>query len=590
MSRSPSRTMRSCAGAPRRTGLAARQQPRHALVLLLVIVAVTMASLIGASAALTASAQRSSASVAADLAQARLAALSGLQGVMAELADQREAMLAGEPPVVSDTWALHIGEDGSRIDIRLIDVSPDVDGPLAPESGRLDINAATASMLEELGLDKALADRIVAARRQRPFASPAELLRVRGITEEMLGDASASTLAGDALLAGGSLVGSDTTASEGMDADSALGAPPDLASLVTVFASDPNIQGGIAEGSERFRGRLRVNLNQPWSDRLGNALIERFGQDAADGVQGIMEQGTTFTSDADIIRTLRRLNLPPETWGEILDVFCTSDNEFLPARVDLRTAPERVLAALPGISPEQAADIVAARDQLPIDATQSPTWLVTEGLLKPDEFELAVDHLTTRCMQWRVRVEAGIVRPRSVDSSIGGPIDAGRGDDAPLEPRVVYEAVVDIASQRPRIAYLRDITLLNAARSVAADPTLLESLALAMPDTDPFGIDGDGLDPVDGSNATDPGTGFDPLGESLGEIGYGESGFLDPKPDIGTSTAPASRSSGQPDNRTVPESGASNDPRAGGGSDQPIPDSGFSDRRIGRWSTQGGRS
>lgn len=570
----------------RRHAAAARPQPRRALVLLLVVVAVTMASLIGASAALTASAQRSSASVAADLAQARLAALSGLQGVMAELIDQREAMLAGEPPVVSDTWALHIGQDGSRIDIRLVDVSPDFDGPLAPESGRLDINAASAAMLEGLGLDKALADRIIAARRQRPFASPADLLRVQGITEEMLGDANASTLMGSAVLDGGSTVGSDPTASGGLDLDTALGAPPDLASLVTVFASDPNIQGGIAQDSERFRGRLRVNLNQPWSDRLGNALIERFGQDAADGVQRIMEQGTTFTSDADIIKTLRRLNLPPETWGEILDVFCTSDNEFLPARVDLRTAPERVLAALPGISPEQAGDIVAARDQLPPDATQSPAWLVTEGLLKPDDFELAVDHLTTRCMQWRVRVEAGIVRPRSVDSSIGGPIDAGGGGDAPLEPRVVYEAVIDIASQRPRIAYLRDITLLDAARSVAADPTLLDSLALATPEGDPFGEDGDGLDPLDGSADSEPGADSDPLGESLRETGYGDAGFVDPKPDIGTSPAPGRRS----DNRGVPESGASNDPRAGRGSDRPIPDSGFSDRRIGRWSTQGGRS
>ena len=100
----------------------------------------------------------------------------------------------------------------------------------------------------------------------------------------------------------------------------------------------------------------------------------------------------------------------------------------------------------------------------------------------PSVFEGIVDLVTTRCMQWRVRVEAGLARADGAGPGIGGPVSgaaAGGGlESLDLRPRVVLEAVIDVASQRPRVAYLRDVTLLEASVLVLGDPGLVESLGL----------------------------------------------------------------------------------------------------------------
>jgi hypothetical protein len=77
---------------------------------------------------------------------------------------------------------------------------------------------------------------------------------------------------------------------------------------------------------------------------------------------------------------------------------------------------------------------------------------VIEGILSPDEFVKAVDWMTTRSMQWRVRLEAGIIDTDSPE----------RGTPE-LQERMTLEAIIDVASDRPRVAYLRDVTLLSTA-------------------------------------------------------------------------------------------------------------------------------
>jgi hypothetical protein len=85
----------------------------------------------------------------------------------------------------------------------------------------------------------------------------------------------------------------------------------------------------------------------------------------------------------------------------------------------------------------------------------SLVWLVSESILTVDQFEQAIDLLTTRTLQWRVVVEAGFVDTGSDEGA----------DFPPLVDRVVVEAVIDVASERPRVAYLRDISMAAAAQA-----------------------------------------------------------------------------------------------------------------------------
>jgi hypothetical protein len=64
-------------------------------------------------------------------------------------------------------------------------------------------------------------------------------------------------------------------------------------------------------------------------------------------------------------------------------------------------------------------------------------------------------------MQWRVRVRASIERAGTTSDA------AGSAESGSTELRsAVFEAVVDAASERPRLAYLREITLLPIARAM----------------------------------------------------------------------------------------------------------------------------
>lgn len=510
----------------RRLRRVAARDARPGIVLLLVVVIVTISALIGGSVAMSASTEREATSAARALVQARALAWSGVQGVMAELGAQRESLLAGEAPVLTESWELFSDEGGGRGVVRLIDLTEDAEGFIIAEGGLLDLNSATKAMLMELGLDEGLAGRIIASRGQRPFASVADLRRVAGLTDAVL-------------------YGSPGSEQE-EGADSGMGPQGGLAANLTIFAFDPNIQTGLGDDAERFRGRQRVNLDQPWSARLRDALVERFGEGAAAGVERIMREGTTFGEERDIIATLRRLRLPPDTWADVLDVFTTSDDEYLIGRVDLGTAPQSVLACLPGIDEEQAREIVAARERLGAEAMRSPAWLVTEGILSESAFEEVVDHVTTRCMQWRVRVEAGIATSDQTGTGIGGPLGGGaEAQGSPLRPRVVLEAVIDVSSQRARVAYLRDISSLDAAREVLGDAGLGEELLVPDSSDTPGEAEDSGVDETSGE-------------PEVGRDRSGRGGRL-PTPGVG---------------------GNADGGREGVGAE-------LRDRRIGRWTTGG---
>lgn len=437
---------------------------RRGVILPAVLVTLAVGALIGTTALYFADAGRRAASAGLDATQVRALGWSAVQGAMAELAARRDDLLAGEPPQLTEQWVAFQTGGGRSGLFRLLPMGPEGD-LAAGENGKLDLNHALEASIARLpGLDEQFAAAIVAA---RPLESLEDLLAIEGISREMVygGDDEGGKALG---------AGQETSASQGVaEVFAGAGARP-LADTSTVYSFDPNIQSGA--GDAQRRGDRRLNLNVEYNERLGRALDDRFGRGAGDAVRQVMESGRTFQRDADIVAALRLFRLPAEEWAPLLDTLTTSDHEYLPGRVDVNVAPAEVLATLPGLSDEIARAIVDRRESLSPSARLSVTWPLTEDLLTPEQFQEAVDHLTTRSMQWRVRVEAGLTArgPTGFAASVDdlsfdefGVLDSG--DGTRLERRVVLEAVIDVASQRPRVAFLRDVTYEPLSRRLAAE-------------------------------------------------------------------------------------------------------------------------
>ncbi len=517
-----------------RMGEGSRASVIVAVLLLLVIGVIVSAGVLGSAAAAASATQ-------ADLkrTQARALAWSGVQAVMAQLALQRNELLQGAQPDVKARWSLYTDVDGTQAVVRLLDVSPaDPSTMLASENAKIDLNSATSEMLAALpGIDQSLAEKIVALRDAQPLRSVESLLGVAGVDAQLLYGLPSSiadvastggfsspdgSFLGDAGFGGQAGVDAQTQNNTDMMDQGPMAANA-LVQLCTVYSFDPNVQLGLDNEGETM-GRQRVNLHVPWSDQLGEAIAKRIDQRAADMVKGLMQGKQDFSSDSQLVKLLIGAGVKPEDWSLVFDVFTTRDDMYLPGRVDINRAPVEVLAAVPGIDQEHAAMIVEHRSTMDQADKQSVVWPVVEGILEPEAFIDAVDWLTTRSMQWRVRLEAGFLAGEPGMGSLDGvsaqqdqagvpmtldeltaSFDEPPEDDQTLDHRIVLEAVIDIASERPRVAYLRDMTVFEPMLALSA---ALEAQAARQ-------------------EAFEPGEDALPVPEGLEGLDQGASGFGD---------------------------------------------------------------
>jgi hypothetical protein len=341
---------------------------------------------------------------------------------------------------VQDEWTLFTDESGRRAVARLVS---DTEGrSLVSEAGKLDVNTIPEAVLKLVpAIGPEIAPRIVSARTSAKFLSVGQLAQIEGLRNAFVPPA-----------------GEEGTTNGSEDAfvppqDDVPEAP--LSASLTVFSFDPNVQAGMGRNAESHTGVRRISLGGKWSERLGRAITDRFDENAANVVKSLLEQGTKFEKDSDIVKVLRRFNVPAEDWAEVLDAFCSDAGPYRLGRIDVLNAPQSVLACIPGIDSAAAEQIVLRRSKLPPEQRMSLVWLVSESILTVEQFEQAIDLLTTRTLQWRVVVEAGFVEAGSDEGT----------DSPPLIDRVVVEAVIDVASERPRIAYLRDISMAAAAQA-----------------------------------------------------------------------------------------------------------------------------
>lgn len=437
---------------------------RRGVIIVAVLIVLTLSSLVAGSVLLLAGLVRTQAAGVEGRTQSRATAWSAVAAVMAEVASQRDDVLTGAMPTITEEAVLYREVSGAQGRFRVL---ADAGPALRSEQARLDLNASTAEMLARLpGLDARLAGAIVAARDAAgPFEAVSDLLSVEGITAELL-------------------------EGEGLAVVSGSGPGERLADLVTVHSFDPEVQAGIGEGATP--GIRRVDISVKWSDELERAIAERWGDEVATGVRAILERAEPITSRRALVGLLRAGRVEAASWGEVLDLFVCGGGEFATGRVDVNRAPASVLACLPGMTAETAEALVAARDSLGADALRSLAWPVAEGIVTEDDFALLADWITTRSSQWRFRVEAGERAATLVpgeDFGLGEAFDTrlqpddaevdafgqavesagAEGDAGPgLRDRIVLEAVIDIASTRPRVAYLADVTLAEVSAVLAA--------------------------------------------------------------------------------------------------------------------------
>lgn len=485
-----------------------RRRSRRGVMLPAVMLIVVLVALIGATLAAATGAQAHGASASLSRRQARALAWSGVQAAMAELADQRIAMLKGATPTLTSEWTL-FESGGRRGVVRLVSV--DAEGDAIAEAARANVNITPDAALR--ALVGPAADPIIAARRGGVIAAveSIDLSPPKGEGGAATGAAAGSTSGALGSASGGG-------AMSGGSGDSS-GAEP--LRVLTALSCDPDVQAGVGPGGDEHAGRVRINLARGWSKELGEQITARFGGDGAQAVERVMSAGTKFGSASDIVAVLRQLAVPEGEWGVLLDAYSATPGVYVPGRVDINRAGAGVLVGVPGMTPESAEAIVGARSRLSEESRALVTWPLTEGLISVEQFQEAVDHITTRCLQWRVRIEAGmVVGGVSGSASSGSARDqsgtgfafdstgiGGRGDAMTNQPRaasddwsgrVVYEAVIDVAAERPRVAYLRDVTLdeirhLMPGRSDVRDPGVMGEQAGELPGEGPGESAPDGL-------------------------------------------------------------------------------------------------
>lgn len=352
--------------------------------------------------------------------ETRLAARSAALAITASLHDERNRVLAGETPRLSEEeevlrfeedagwqWSLHEteDEDGEAITV-------------TPFSARLDLNNADASIrtrfIEELaaeGEDDARRDA------SGPF-------RTLGMIEDAFGAEDAR--------------------------------------LFTVMSLDPPLRSG-AGGQVGDVGEPRLIPGE------GGRLPVGLSRESLQLATEISEGDVSVDSRSGLLQAVMNRSIPTEDRDVLLDLFDFSGGEPAKGRIDLSAASASLLATLPGMDLETAEHLVEHRSSLSDADLAGFMWPLTEELVDAPTWMGCIDLLTTRSTQLGVTFTCERSEPIRATVSVDEPeLLAEEG------PRVTMQMVVDLSGAQPRIAYLRDITHLAVLHEERARESSLE--------------------------------------------------------------------------------------------------------------------
>jgi type II secretory pathway component PulK len=211
-------------------------------------------------------------------------------------------------------------------------------------------------------------------------------------------------------------------------------------------ANKPSTGGGKAAGGSGrgggggTTGISRGSLNtRGGGQRRISSLYELVNSKVSIPSSDPNGQPTVYNSPLSDSSDLREL-LPL-----LLDKVTTTQDTDIPGRVNINTAPQEVLAALPGLSSTDVQAIIGARPspsstEAPDPIFQTPAWLLTEANFPPEKLRTLEKYITARTQVYRVQAL--------------GYFDGGG-------PTARIEAVIDANGGRPRIIYWRNLTELG---------------------------------------------------------------------------------------------------------------------------------
>ena len=326
--------------------------------------------------------------------------------------------------------------------------SDSIDKPafgLVDEASKLNLNTATEAMLLGLpGMTPELADAIVSWRKAAsttgsasgatlvsstpikgaPFESELELLLLTGGTgAELLYGADPDlnhATDPDEAKSGGSTFSSGNTNSR---IDSGL------LEYVTVFSREPNtIAGGTS---------ARLNVTQPVSAALSTLLTNTFGASRGREIEQKIRNAGRVNS---VLEFYIRSGMTEAEFEKIAPRLTSRGGAYVAGLINVNTASQTVLACVPGIGAEKAAQLVAARTLQAQPPPATPAWVVP--ILGEPNAILAGPLLTARSYQF------------SVDAAA-----VGRHGHGYRRTRFV----IDNSTGTPRIIYRRNLTPLGWA-------------------------------------------------------------------------------------------------------------------------------
>lgn len=332
---------------------------------------------------------------------------------------------------------------------------------LIDEASKLNLNTATVEMLQMLpGMTPDLAAAIVAWRsssstqtggaddstyarlnppykcKHAPFETVEELRLVYGMTTDLL--------YGEDININGVLDPYENDGDALPPADNRDGKlDPGIFEYVTVYTREPNTGRTNVNNTQQLAQLLQTRFGTQRANEILARLSTTPGTTQRPPAQGAQPNSTGQAAPAAQPATMRvssllefyiRSGMTIDEFEQIAPEITASDAQYVEGLVNVNTAPEAVLACIPGIGPQNAPALVAYR-QSHSDRLSSVAWVIE--VLGEQNALLAAPYITTRSYQFTADIAA-----------------VGRFGRGYQRVRFVF----DTSEGLPKIIYRRDLT------------------------------------------------------------------------------------------------------------------------------------